>query len=162
MLIKNSSELLNDKLDKTQYALRKLGLSCLEKALNAVRPKILIEKSVKIQNNILYIVNDKYELKEFDKIYIIGGGKATAEMASGLASILKNLSTLDYYGYINVQEGLEINDSDLLRNVDINYASHPLPNEQGIIGVRSMMELINNATEPFCRFQSRIAKKSTQ
>ncbi len=146
MLIKNTTQLLSSKLDETQLNLRKIGLVALKKAINSVKPKRIIEKSIKIQQNKLIIKNDIYDLNNFEKIYIIGGGKATAEMALSLEEILINYSNIAYQGLINVPEGLEIEEMDLKSKIRIIFASHPIPNEAGLKGTKSMMELVNNST----------------
>lgn len=146
MFIKNTTQLLSSRLDETQLNLRKIGLMALEKAINAVKPKKLIEKSIKIQENKLMIKNDIYNLNDFEKIYIIGGGKATAEMALSLEEALINYSNIDYEGLINVPEGLEIEEMDFKSKIRIIFASHPIPNEAGLNGTKIMMELINNLT----------------
>ena len=146
MFIKNTAQLFSNELDGTQLNLRNIGLTSLEKAINAVKPKKIIEKSIKIQENKLMIKNDIYDLKNFKKIYIIGGGKATAEMALSLEETLINYSNIDYQGLINVPDGLEIEDMGLKSKIKINFASHPIPNEEGLNGTKSMIELVNKST----------------
>ncbi len=140
--MKNSSQLLGENLDDIQLNLRKIGLISLEKAINAVKPRNLIEKSFKIQNNQLIINNDEYNLNDFKKIFIIGGGKATAEMAISLEDIIKKYSNMDYEGIINIPEGLKGDKSENLSKIQINYTSHPIPDENGLIGTKSMVELV--------------------
>ena len=144
--IKNRTLLVPEGLNESQKFLRKLALNCLEKALYAVNPKNLIEKSVKIHDGILVINNDLFDLKDYNKIYIIGGGKATAEMAFTLENILKNLS-IDYEGIVNIPKGLEIKKSQETKNIQLNYATHPIPNENGVNGAKKMLELINKSSK---------------
>ena len=123
-------------LDKNQLELRKIGLDCLEKALNAVRPEILMKAAIKIQGNKLIIEEDIFNLEDYDKIYIIGGGKATAEMALTLEKILDSRSNFIYGGIINIPEGLKIDISNISSKINLNFASHPIPNENGLIGTK--------------------------
>ena len=147
MFIKNTNQLLSNILDGDQLNLRKIGLTALEKAINAVKPKKIIEKSIKIQENKLMIKNDIYDLKDFDNIYIIGGGKASEQMLSGLKKILKNFPDIEYKGIINIPEGLELKNSFLESKIKINYATHPIANEKALDGTRDMMELIKKSTK---------------
>lgn len=146
MIIKNYSQLFRKDLDKNQLELRKIGLDCLEKSLNAVKPEILMKEAILIKENKLIIQEDIFNLDDYEKIYVIGGGKATAEMTSTLEKILDSCSNLIYEGIINIPEGLKINKSDITGKITINLASHPIPNENGIIGTKKMIEIIENST----------------
>ncbi len=147
MLIKNRSDLLSKELSTQQLALREVALDALEIAIEAVRPEKLVKKAVRIENSELWVCGDKYNLKEFKKIYIIGGGKATADMAFTSEEILKNASFGDYEGVINIPEGLELNDLLLSKKIKINLASHPKPNDIGLKGTKEMVELAKKATK---------------
>ncbi len=146
MYIKNTSQLFIRKLNEDQLYLRQIGINSIEIALNSVQPAKLIQKAVKIHNNKLYIINDEYNLDDFDKVYIIGGGKATAEMAFSLENILVE-SNINYEGITNIPEGLDIDHSKLSGKIKINYASHPIPNLNGLNGTKQMMEIIENTSQ---------------
>jgi glycerate 2-kinase len=140
------SRLLPEGLNESQKFLRKLALNCLQKALFAVKPEYLIEKSVKIRNGRLIINDDVFDLKDYNKIYVIGGGKATAEMVFTLERILKNFP-IDYEGIVNIPKGLDIRKSQKTKNIHLNYATHPIPDENGVNGAKKMLELINNSSK---------------
>ena len=146
MYVKNTSQLFIRKLNEDQLYLRKIGISSIEIALNSVQPKKLIEKAVKIVNKKLFIMNDEYNLNDFSKVYIIGGGKATAYMAFSLENLLVD-TNINYDGIINIPEGLDIDQSILSGKIKINYASHPTPNLNGLTGTKQMMEIIENASQ---------------
>ena len=144
--IKNSSQLLPKDLHKTQLNLRKLALNTLEKALNAVKPDNLIKNAINIRSNQLNIFNDVFHLDNFEKIYVIGGGKASADMLFSLEEILLNANYLNYEAIINVPNGLKIDRLYNKSNIQINFASHPIPDENGLKGTKSMITLIEKAT----------------
>jgi len=143
--IKNAVELLGNELNEHQLFLRKLALQALEKAIVAVKPSVLMENSIKIRNNILVIQNDEFELKKYNNVYIIGGGKATAEMGLSLEKILSSLPSIDYKGILNVPQGTI--ESELLKEskLKLNFASHPIPNEHGLKGTQQMMDIVRKA-----------------
>jgi len=145
LIIKNKKQLIFSELNKKESYLRELGLKCLEKAILSVKPHFLINRAVKLQNNYLIINQDKYNLNNFKKIFIIGGGKATAEMAFSLEKIIKNSDNIDYEGIINIPEGLKNLKSVPSQKIKINFASHPIPNEQGLNGTKEMMEIIKKS-----------------
>jgi len=147
LYIKNTAQLLLSDLNKNQKMLREFGLQALEIAIQAVKSKNMMEKSIKIQNGILYIQNDEYDLDRYEKIYIIGGGKATAEMTLSLERFLTSVKDFNYEGIINIPPNAKNQELFKKSKISINYASHPIPNESGLRGTISMMELVENSTE---------------
>ncbi|TFG02113.1 MAG: DUF4147 domain-containing protein [Promethearchaeota archaeon] len=146
-IIKNYSQLLPSHLSKPQLLLRKTILHSLELAITSVMPNNLMEKSLKIENEKLIVQKDEYNLKNFEEIYIIGGGKATAHMAAFLGKLLSKIPNIMYKGIINIPDGLEIDHLDLDDYIQINYASHPIPNKTGMYGVQKMLELIKASSK---------------
>ncbi|MFW9828950.1 MAG: glycerate kinase [Candidatus Thorarchaeota archaeon] len=145
--IKNKSQLLSQKLSKNQIPLRKIGLEALEKAISAVKPENLMREAIKIHKRTLFVENDEFDLREFDKIYIIGGGKATAEMAWYLEKMLSKMKDLDYKGIINVPEMQKKELKFKYNKISINFTSHPIPNEAGLIGTKAMLQLIEQSSK---------------
>lgn len=146
LLIKNWEQLLSGSLSEIELNLRKICLDCLEKAIQSVMPRKLIEKSVKVMNNTLYIQDDAYPLEGFNSIYIIGGGKASADMFFSLEKFLLKIPNIRYQGIINVPQNQDVSIYDMTSDVKINPASHPIPNQSGFEGARKMIQLIDKAT----------------
>jgi glycerate 2-kinase len=146
LLIKNLKQLLPDNLSEIEFNLRKLCINCLEKAIQSVMPRKLIEESVIVLNNTLYIQNEPFPLKDFNSIYIIGGGKASAEMFFALENLLIKIPNIHYQGIINVPQNQDISNYELKRDVEINLASHPIPNQSGFEGTKKMMSFIDKST----------------
>jgi len=146
-IIKNYSQLFPPHLSKPQSRLRKTILKALELAINSVMPENLMEQSIKIEGSKLIIQNNEFDLNTFEDICIIGGGKAVAHMAAYLERILSNVPNIKYKGIINIPEGLTIDDLNLTDSIQINYASHPIPNKVGMNGVRKMRELLKASSK---------------
>ncbi|MFX1311872.1 MAG: glycerate kinase [Promethearchaeota archaeon] len=145
MYIKNTTHLLPNELEESQLLLRKRGLKALEKAISAVKPNKLMGKSIKISGKTLIINNKEFNLESYNKIYIIGGGKATAEMALTLEKILSHIENIEYEGIINIPyNSLEYQIQEKSK-ISINYASHPIPDESGLNGTKSMIEIIEKS-----------------
>ncbi|MFX1503691.1 MAG: glycerate kinase, partial [Promethearchaeota archaeon] len=147
MFVKNTSQLLLKDLNVNQLRLRKIGLQILERMIQLVKPKYLMKKSIKIQKGKLYILNDKYDIHKYKKVYIIGGGKATAEMALVLERFLKKLNYTNYEGIINIPENGYKHRNPKKSKIIFNSASHPIPNASGFIGTKLMMEKIDKSNE---------------
>ena len=147
MFVKNLSQLTPKSLDKITLELRKVGLEVLEIAINSVEPSKLIQNNVKVIDGKLSIQKDKFDLNKFSNIFIIGGGKASAQMSLALEKILKKQPKIKYEGYINIPEGQKIRDYSTLSKIRMNHASHPIPNEKGLTGTKEMVKIVENATK---------------
>ncbi len=145
LFVKNASKLLGKDLDEDQIYLRKLAIEALEKSIRAVQPQNLIDKAIKIQDNRLIIQNDEYDLKKFKKISIIGGGKATAEMAFSLEKILLDYSDITYEGIINIPKDTVNSEILKMSKIKINYAAHPVPDKNGVKGTKLMIEIVQTS-----------------
>ena len=102
---------------------------------------------MKIEDGNLIIREDKFDLRKFKRILIIGGGKATAQMAIALEDLLVAYSKIEYLGFLNIPEDQEIKFHSSTKNITMNLASHPIPNEAGLIGVHKMLELVDSSNK---------------
>ncbi len=147
MVVKNLSQLTPKSLDKLTLELRKVGLEALEVAIKAVEPSKLIQNSVKAIDGKLNIQNDKFDLNKFSNIFLIGGGKASAQMSLALEKILNKQPKIKCEGFINIPEGQKIRNYGPSSKIRMNRASHPIPNENGLTGTKEMVKIVENATK---------------
>jgi glycerate 2-kinase len=80
------------------------------------------------------------DLDAFDRLFIVGGGKATAPMAKALEDLL---GTRVAKGLINVKYGF----GEDLSRTEIMEAGHPLPDEKGVMGTKKILGLLKEAGE---------------
>lgn len=147
LYVKNLSQLTPNNIQEESLALRKIGLNALEIALRSVEPKNLIQDAVKIVKDKLIIRNDKFDLTKFRKILVVGGGKASAQMALAIEEILRKYSKINYNGLINVPNSLKVKGYDVSNKIRMNLASHPMPDENGLNGTKMMFNHIDNTTK---------------
>ncbi len=147
MVVKNLSQLTPKSLDKLTLELRNVGLEALEVAIKAVEPSKLIQNSVKAIDGKLNIQNDKFDLNKFSNIFLIGGGKASAQMSLALEKILNKQPKIKCEGLINIPEGQKIRNYGPSSKIRMNRASHPIPNENGLTGTKEMVKIVENATK---------------
>ncbi len=142
MLIQNREGIIkNGDSDRDRRA-REIALEVLEKALLEADPKRAIKKAVKLGGNILDINGTEFDLPEIENIYVIGGGKAGGGMAEALEEILGKRILK---GFMNIPEGTK--KRYRVSRVELNEASHPIPNEKGVEGSRRILEIANEADE---------------
>jgi len=140
--IKNKLSIINNGQTEKCRASRKTALTILETALSAVDPKNLIKTELKVTRETIQISDLMFQLQDFDRIFVLGGGKASGAMAEGLWEILGHKIS---GGVINVLKGTSSNFST--GRISLNEASHPIPDEGGVKGVTQMMETLNGITE---------------
>lgn len=125
---------------KTQQSLREDARIIFEAGLQAADPGEAIYRHVKRVGDKLQVEGKSYDLSEYEKIYVIGGGKAGASMARAIEDLLKDrIST----GLINVKSGHVVD----LEIIQLNEASHPVPDEGGVRGAQKIVALASQAGE---------------
>ncbi len=140
--IKNFEDLLESTVKDKDRKAREIALNCIEAALSVVDPRNAVYKSVKLEGNMLIINGLKFDLDEIDNIYVIGGGKASGAMAEAIESILGDLIK---DGVVNVLKGTESRFK--VKRIKLVGATHPIPSELGVSGVKEMLKIAEKATK---------------
>ena len=117
---------------------KELATLIFEAAVRNVDPENLILETVSLKNDILSFPGLEFNLRETDKIFIIGAGKASASMASGMERILGNRIS---EGHIVVKYG----HSRDLRYVSITEAGHPVPDHNGFLATGRILGIADKA-----------------
>jgi len=138
--IKNRETLIKNGETQLDQKARALALRCLEAALHAVDPKQIIKSKLLLKNLTLRVEGCSFDLKKFENVYVIGGGKASGSMAEALGQILGNRIKK---GLVNVPHGSK-HKTGIIR---FHGASHPIPDEAGVEGTRRMLEIAEQAKE---------------
>ena len=76
------------------------------------------------------------------RIFVVGGGKASGTMAEALEAILGDKISS---GEVNILRGTK--SSFKTRSINLNEADHPVPSIDGINGVKKMLDLVDQAKE---------------
>jgi hydroxypyruvate reductase len=116
-----------------------------QSALRAVDPYHALKRFVRAEGKILSLGLDddpsmELDLDGFDRVFVVGGGKATAPMARAIEELI---GSKIHKGLINVKYGF----SERLKWIETIEAGHPLPDENGVKGTRKILELLEDATE---------------
>lgn len=121
---------------------RKRAIEALAAGLKAVNPRNLLQKHVKLEGKLLRIDSQNFDLSKFDRIFVLGGGKASALMAAEIERILEYRITK---GVVNVPGYL----TPLPRTkvVLFHRATHPFPSIAGMRGVEKMLNMTRNPTD---------------
>jgi glycerate 2-kinase len=136
--IKNKAQLVENGETQRNQKARKLALESLETAINAVDPKQILKSKLLLENSTLKVEEHTFNLEKLKNVYVIGGGKASGSMAEAIEQILGKRVT---DGLVNVPYGSRNKTS----RIKLHGASHPVPDEAGVDGTRSMLNMVEHA-----------------
>lgn len=111
-------------------------------ALEAVDPAAAIRRHVHRDAAELTVADQGYDLDGYERIFVIGGGKAAMPMASAIANILDE----------RLSEGVVVTKYEHARGrsvsgIEVIEAGHPVPDENSVRGARAVADLARRATE---------------
>jgi glycerate 2-kinase len=138
--INNEEQLIENGETQLNRKARKLALKSLESALNAVDPQQIIKSKLSLKNSTLEVNGCSFDLKRFNNVYVVGGGKASGSMAEALEQILSKYVT---NGLVNVLHGSK-HQTEIIK---LHESSHPIPDESGVEGTRRILEIAEQAKE---------------
>lgn len=125
-----------DKLATTPN--RKIALEIIESGLDAINTARVIDSSVSVVGNILFVKGKPFNLAKYKRIKVVGFGKSSCEAALALEKILGS----------RIEKGAVIG----LQKVDCKYietfaGTHPRPSESNIQAGKKIYEIIKNSNE---------------
>ncbi len=136
--IRNKRQLVQNAETATLRKARSLALESFECALSAVEPSRLLSAKIGLNGSCLRAENHFFDLSKFSHVYVVGGGKASENMAHALEKMLDTRITS---GLVNVPYGSK----KTTRIIELHEAGHPIPDESGVDGTRQMMALAEKA-----------------
>lgn len=128
-------------MTKTLADLRRDATSILGACLDAADPERAVKLSVGVAGNMLR-VGQEYELNlcDIDRVFVVGGGKASAPMGKAVEDLLGNRIK---GGVICVKYGHGLN----LRRIQVIEGAHPIPDAAGEGATRKIMSLLESLGE---------------
>jgi glycerate 2-kinase len=116
----------------------KHALQIFRAALKAADPAQAVVRHLSFDGETLTADRKRYKVADFDRIQVIGAGKASAAMASAVERLLgRRISS----GLVNVPDGV----SARLKRIELNPAGHPIPDRRGEQGALRMLEIAREA-----------------
>lgn len=112
----------------------------VDHVIERVLPETALRRYFTLKGNILTVEDKEYNLDEFKKIVIVGGGKAGRRTGMELSKMLGDKITAGYLNVYQDQASEPISD-----RITLFAADHPTPNEEGMKGARKMIEALKEA-----------------
>lgn len=124
----------------TIESLKQQAREIFDAALRAVDPEEAILNHVALVDGVLTVGERTFPLKDYNRIFIVGAGKADAPMALAVERLLgQHISD----GIIVIKDGHGLP----LTRIRIHEASHPVPDERGISGTEEVLSMVSGADE---------------
>jgi glycerate 2-kinase len=142
MKIVNEKELSENAVFDEDRRTREAALKILRAALNSADPRIAVRNNVHRVDDTLSVDNLTFDLDKFQRIFVVGGGKASGAMAEALEEIVGDNLT---EGFINVLR--DIKSSFKTQKIFLNKVRHPIPDENGVEGAIKIIQLARKAKE---------------
>lgn len=115
-------------------------LDMFDAALSAADPYRAVIRALRVEGNTLTAGGSVYDLGVFDRVVVIGAGKATASMAAAVEDVLGD--RIDQ-GVVVVKYG----HTGKCRKIEQVEAAHPVPDEAGVQGTVRILDLARRADE---------------
>lgn len=117
---------------------REIVLKIIESGLESIRPRKALETNFILNGSKLKISNQEFDLKKFNRVFLIGFGKGSAGISKIIENTLKDFLTTGYVIDNVFQKFSKIN---------FTLGSHPLPSQENIEFTENVLEKISNLTE---------------
>lgn len=117
---------------------RKVALKILAAGLTAIQPEQVLKEAVGLEEDILRIKNKKIRLSKFERVFLLGFGKGSAEVASYLEKKIGKFLTKGW-----------VIDTVARESGKINYTlgTHPLPSKVNIDFTEKVLKETANLTK---------------
>jgi glycerate-2-kinase len=119
-------------------AKRRDVLDLVEVGLDAIDADTAIKNSITVNGDLLLIKEKKYDLKKYDRISVLGFGKASCSAAIALEGVLKDKLTGGCV--LDVSTGA-------CQVVDVHEGTHPRPSVQNVDATNRITEIAQGADE---------------
>ena len=120
--------------------LRQDAANIFQSGINAVNAETALLNACQLTGTRLQIQETSFDLSAYADLYVIGAGKATADMAAALESLLGDRIT---GGVITVKYA----HARPLNRIDLIEAGHPIPDDNGLKGTQRILEFADQANE---------------
>ncbi|MCS7172939.1 MAG: glycerate kinase [Armatimonadetes bacterium] len=120
--------------------LRRDAACILQSALRAVDAREAVRRFLRMEDGMLRVADRAYPLEAYDRVLVIGFGKASVAMAQAVEELLGDRIS---GGLVVTKEGHGLG----LRHVEVVEAGHPLPDVRGEEAARRALDLARQAGE---------------
>ncbi len=120
--------------------MREHAMQIFKAGLQAVDPVEAIKRHTRLGKDLLFIGDRQFSLNDYDRILVVGAGKAVAPMARAVEDLLGDRIS-DGVIVVKDEHGLP------LKKIKVCEAGHPVPDKRGVKGTEEILSLVEKAGE---------------
>jgi glycerate 2-kinase len=128
----------------SELDLRAAAIELQQAALAAVEPAAAVHRHVRREGDALVVAGQRYDLRHYERVFVVGGGKAAVPMAAAIADVLGERLTdgvvVTKYGH---SRGWPVSGFTF----QIIEAGHPVPDENSVRGAQAVAACAARAAE---------------
>ncbi len=117
---------------------RKIVLELVEEALASIQPGEVLKTNVHRRGNILTIVDQGFNLDDFERVFLLGFGKGSAENSKLLEGLILDKLT---EGYVIDTEGEQFS------KIEFTNGTHPLPSKENLEFTQKVIGKLSSLNE---------------
>ena len=117
---------------------RKIVLDLIEAALSSIQPQKVMSENFVLDTNLLTIKDKKIDLRNYERIFLIGFGKGSAAISKIIEETLKEKLTKGF-----VIDATENN----FKKIEFTLGTHPLPSRENLDFTQKVIENMQDLTE---------------
>jgi len=115
-----------------------LAVDCIRAGIEAAHPRNVVRRTVGLEGEALVVDGERYDLEPFERVLVVGGGKAAAGVADALEAVLGD----------RIDAGAIVTyDPNAGDRIDHLPGDHPVPSRQGVESTRQIHDLLADADE---------------
>jgi len=111
----------------------------LATTLEAVEPAAAVKRYLRREGNLLIAGERVYDLTNYERVFVVGAGKAGAPMSRAAVAVLGENLTAGIV-IVKSEEGSPV--TAPLTPIALLGARHPIPDERGVVATRRIAELL--------------------
>ena len=109
----------------------------ITRSLAAVHAGTAVRRAVRRDGEILTVGSSRYDLRRYDRVAVVGAGKAAAQMAREMERLLGRRL---HRGLVIVKHGHAIP----TKRIVVEEAGHPVPDRAGLVATRRLRDLASS------------------
>ncbi|MDO8620937.1 MAG: DUF4147 domain-containing protein, partial [Candidatus Levybacteria bacterium] len=117
---------------------RKICLEIIEAGISSIQPEKIIEENISLTNSVLSIQDKTVNLKEFERIFLLGFGKGSARLSKNIENLLGDFLTEGYV--IDIE-------SEKFNKIKFTKGTHPLPSQTNLNFTQNIISRLSNLNE---------------
>jgi hydroxypyruvate reductase len=114
---------------------RNAGVDIFGAAIKAVDPYNAVMNSMQTGEDHLTVADHEYKFDEYQRVVVVGAGKATARMALAIETLVRDRIS---EGLIIVKEG----HVEPLVHIELVEADHPVPSQAGVLATKRILDMV--------------------